>query len=369
VHVRAVRAAAVVAFLFFVRASAPEHATASTVRHMPLQESVVVDLRTFDMHGETGAASLHAFHIGQGFVVDPHLLSLTAKPHGAADATELAIDSTIGPPVSNPLPAFTPPPEPRMWELTMPVGFHGPPGPPGLYDVQLHAADGFAHTSDGTALPLGDWSNVPGSFRGVMWWPDETGGDSKVVELRRRFVGRDVYGYGGSAIRCGKYSRSVPATTAVRVRSVERDRGQIETLWTGSTVGWLNDAAPHFFAIEPIRIVVDQPSAEAPTLFGFPQGNPPGCWSMVLADWQVDLTLSAEPPPTVRPGNSLAPALKIGMSREEVRWQLGYPNEYGDKSALDREETWSYDNAPFNIFTVRFRDDRVVAFTTPRGLP
>jgi hypothetical protein len=179
-------------------------------------------------------------------------------------------------------------------------------------------------------------------------------------------VGKNVYGYGGVAIRCPNEVWYYSATTPLRVRSIDREHGQLVRLETGTTTHWGGDWAPHFSTLEPLRIVVEKPSARPWGWGGGGQSSSAEpCPTIILADWQVDVTLSLRSPPTMPNDPDKASAIYIGMSRDDVAWRRGYPNEFGDRATLEREETWTYSPDIKDQYTVTFRNNRVVSFTTP----
>jgi hypothetical protein len=127
----------------------------------------------------------------------------------------------------------------------MPVQFPRPSAP-GLYDVRLRAQPGFAVTDDGANLPFGDWSNrstLPWMVQ--MWWPDRNTDDAALREAQRRFRGRNIYGYGGTVLGCAHWFYAYKADTPIHVREV------------------LRDTAPHFFAFDPLRFLVDLPEVKS----------------------------------------------------------------------------------------------------------
>jgi hypothetical protein len=235
-----------------------------------------------------------------------------------------------------------------------------------MYDVQLHAAAGFGQTESGAPLV---WS-YPVSWPVHVWWPDESQGDPVLAELRRRLIGKNIYGYGGIVIDCDpRWFKTYGATAPIHVTDVQRDRGRLEQLWTGSTTHWGNEAAIHFFAQDPIRIITEIPPVPEIAQGGSNiEGAPARCPAIVLADWQVDATISTTAPPPLPNDPFSSHVISVGMSRKEVAWRLGYPNEFAGKSTMDREAVWQYKDSPLGWFHVTFRDDKVTSFTRP-GMP
>jgi hypothetical protein len=329
-----------------------------------IPQSVAMDLREHD-----GVLALHAFSFGAAYTIDQSKLSFTARPYDDAQAAQVPLDVTLGPPIYVPPVGAGSPHEQRLEEYAMTATFHGPPGPPGMYDVALHAAPGFAKTESGTDLPFGVWNRPKETWHVAMWWPDTRNGDSSLREAQRRFAGRDVYGYGGILIACPNWFDTYPADTPIRVREIVRDVGQIEALWTGSTVSGVDEMAPHFFAVEPLRLLVEKPSAEQLSSGGSSGQSVERCPALVRADWQLVVTISTIAPPRLAPLTGLYPQFRAGMTKDEVAWRFGYPRSFADLATIRSAATWNYDGSPFNTFSVTFRNNRVSSFTSAREMP
>ena len=89
------------------------------------------------------------------------------------------------------------------------------------------------------------------------------------------------------------------------------------------------------------------------------------CPAFELADWQIDTTLSLRPPPSgiATPQTPL----RIGMSRDDLVWARGYPNEVGTRAVLRAESIWHY-GAAMSQFTVTLVEGRIASFTTPSNM-
>jgi len=249
-----------------------------------------------DLREHDGVLALHAFSFGAAYTIDKSKLSFTARPYDDARAAEVPLDVTLGPPIYVPSAGAGTRHEQRLEEYAMTATFHTPPGPPGMYDVVLHAAPDFAKTESGTDLPFGDWSRPKETWHVAMWWPETRNGDSSLREEQRRFAGRDVYGYGGILIGCPNRFDTYPADTPIRVREIVRDVGQIEELRTGSTVSGGDDMAPPFFAVEPLRLLVEKPAAQPLSSGGSSGQSVEPCPALVSADWQLGVTISTIAP-------------------------------------------------------------------------
>jgi hypothetical protein len=323
-----------------------------------------------DLREHDGVLTLDAYSFGAAYTIDQSKLSFTARPYDDAQAAAVPLDVTLGPPIYVPPVGAGSSPEQRLEEYAMTARLHGPPGPPGMYDIVLHAAPDFAKTESGTDLPFGDSRRPKDTWHIAMWWPDTRNGDSSLREAQRRFSGRDVYGYGGILIGCPNWFDTYAADTPIRVREIVRDVAQIEELWAGSTVsGGDDDMAPHFFAVEPLRLLLEKPAAEPLSSGGASGQSVERCPALVRADWQLGVTISTIAPPRLAPLAGLYPQLRVGMTKDEVAWRFGYPRSFAELATIRSATTWNYDGSPFNTFSVTFRSDRVSSFTPAREMP
>ena len=324
---------------------------------------------TFDLRVRDGVPTLYAFSFGAPYTVDPSRIAFTATRRGDPAATAVPLALKLGAPTLVP-PVGVGNRSDKSQAYSMALDFPVPPGKPGMYDVVLHAKHGFAATNDGVELPFGDRSR-PGIQRWqiVAWWPDTRAGDSHLREAQRRFAGHDVYGYGGIVIGCPNAFETYAAATPVRVREVVRDRGQVEELWPGTTISGGDDMAPHFFAVEPLRLLVERPAAKALGIGGSSGSTVERCPAVVLADWQLGVTLSLSPPPLRMLSGAYPAPLRPGMTRDEVAWRNGYPRQFGGLDEVRRSDRWEYAGSPFNSFWIEFRDGRVSRFSPPVQQP
>ena len=127
----------------------------------------------------------------------------------------------------------------------------------------------------------------------------ETRGAAALARLRHTYLGHKVYAYGGPRSLFSGLDALYPASTALRVSAIERER---RSTWLGTgRYPYPYVLGLGFVAVDPVRIVFDRPnrrrlrrimpwSASKETV-------PRSC----LADWQVDITLSASPPPASTP--------------------------------------------------------------------
>ena len=200
----------------------------------------------------------------------------------------------------------------------------------------------------------------------TVWRAADAADDRGLSALRRELVGRDVYGYGGIAISCRPdWTKFYENTTPVRVVAIERERGRREWLGTGNAATAPYAYDPGFIAVDPISILVVTPSGVRYPATGQNTGvggSQKRCPAIELADWQVPVALSLHPPP--HPFALATTPLRAGMTRDDVVWKLGYPNEIGTRERLRREPVWEY-GAGKSRYEIRFRGDRVSSFTDP----
>ncbi len=356
-HLRRLAAPAVVAFAFSMMPVVRGSVVGATW-------SQSVDLNLGAMGGKL---SLSASSFGTPFSIDTSKLRFTARPYGKPNAQTEPLRVVFG------APQFVPPPRTMLLADRVEVGFTIPvrvfdaPKKAGVYGIQVTASDGFARTRNGVELPLADQGLSAPSPQTYMWWPDEAHGDRALTQLRHRLVGKRIYGYGGIATNCPpSWTHFYGPSTPLRVRSVERER-VFEWLGTGNLASAPLMDGLGFIAAGPLRIVVDEPPIQ-PSGMNYGVGGIPGpCPELTLADWQIDVVIDTRLPPGP-PQLQRAP-LRVGMSRSALIWSRGYPNELGDRAALRMQSIWPYGFTSVDAYTVAFRNNRVVSFTLPHGLP
>jgi hypothetical protein len=190
-----------------------------------------------------------------------------------------------------------------------------------------------------------------------MWWPDRNTDDAALREAQRRFRGRNIYGYGGTVLGCAHWFYAYKADTPIHVREV------------------LRDTAPHFFAFDPLRFLVDLPEVKSVGAGGSSSSSSESrrsqeaCPALMLADWQTDVTISRKAPPFLPRLTGPYPQFRIGMPRSEVAWRFGYPREYAGLATLQKARKWTYDGNPFNSFLVEFGDRGVSNFRRVAQMP
>jgi hypothetical protein len=318
-----------------------------------MHQSVMMDLRAGN-----GAAALYVATFGAHYRLDSSKLWFDARRHGVRGATRHRLAARFGTPQET-----SPGGNGSLQQDTVAIDFGAPPDGPGMYDLYLHTEPGYALTDAGDALPFGDWGRAPTEWHEYLWWPDTSGDDASLERARASYVGKDVYAYGGSEIGCPPQWVNLYEDwgTAIPVRSIERDTGDVAELWPGSILHGGNDMALHFFAVSPLRMMVGMPAAKAQGSGGTSTAAVGGCPSVVLADWQLDVTFDSSPPPSTvppYPGAKVTP----GMSRDEIAWMLGYPNEFGDRATLRAQSVWVYNPDPRDNMRLGFTNDTFTAF-------
>jgi hypothetical protein len=187
--------------------------------------------------------------------------------------------------------------------------------------------------------------------------------DANLLRAQQELVGHNVYAYGQLGLSCApRWTRVYGPRVPLHIVAIEREqRGA--TLGTGAQYG-LAAYGPSFDVARPLRIVFALPK-RPPTGTNFVVGGIPGpCPAIDLADFQVPLAFSLSPPPL----RALDGGLRVGMTRTDLIWHVGYPWELGDRKKLLGEDVWIYGFGPTR-YDVKFHRDRVVSLEGhPPGL-
>jgi hypothetical protein len=307
---------------------------------------------------QDGRPSLEVFSSPPGFVVDPHALRFTVRafrgfqPDPDAPAQPLRVET--GPAIAEPNAATRP-----AYTIALTVAV---PPRPGMYELSTDALPGFARTSSGEELSI---SRFPAAGIGaiVAWWPDERNGDLGLRDVRARFAHRTVHGFGGVTMACPDWATGAGPETGVDIGEVTRETGHAEILHPGSI--WGGDVGPRFIAFDPLALrVLDPPK---PPVLPSPLPAPQPCdVTLRYADpWHVDTSIATAALPRLPQARPFPAA---GMSRDEVVWLNGYPNEYGTASSLRAEDRWTYVAPTPFTWSVTFVHDRVVTVDPPGHL-
>lgn len=311
-----------------------------------------------DLRAGNGTAALYVATFGVHYRLDSSKLWFDARRYGVRGATRHRLAAHFGMPEET-----APGGNGSLQTDTVAVDFGAAPDGPGMYDLYLHEDPGYAVTDAGDALPFGDWGRAPTEWHEYVWWPDTSGDDASLERARASYAGKNVYAYGGSEIGCPPQWANVYSDwgIAIPVHSIVRDSGGIAELWTGAIIHQGNDMALHFFAVSPLRVIVGLPATKAQGSGGSSTAAIGACPSVVLADWQLDVTFGTSPPPAAvppYPGVRVSP----GMSRDEIAWMLGYPNEFGDRATLRAQSVWEYNDGPRDLQRLGFTNDTFTAF-------
>lgn len=111
-----------------------------------------------------------------------------------------------------------------------------------------------------------------------------------------------------------------------------------------------------------------------------PMAPSPECvaWYVIVADaWDMDRSYTRQPATQAHPewGPEILNAVmkgsvKVGMTREQVAWTIGYPGEYGPIEKFLTMTKWRYDDiSPFNYWVYFDRNGRVNKFGPDGELP
>jgi hypothetical protein len=241
--------------------------------------------------------------------------------------------------------------------------------PADLYAFSFDATDAI---HDSLGEPIATESR---SFTDNLYLPAAGNGDLET--MRKRFVGRDVFGIQGVTGTCpdGNTLKSFAATDALRVASVTRLAADTDPV-SGNYESNGEVVGRDFFRVEPLEVVLAtgkaRPTGSTPS--GSDDAPCPQIRFLVADSWELDRQVSLRPPvdPTwprvdldaIRNGKPI-----VGMTRAMVVAIWGYPSAYGTIDEIDRLNHWNYQQAgPFG-HSVDFRGGRVVSVRLPRDLP
>jgi hypothetical protein len=342
--IRGLRALACVALVLACAAQAPYP------RRTPPPQDVRIAFAT-----EDGKVVLRVFSSGP-LSLDLGALAFTVRPYAGDHVDRNAAPQPIHVALGE---AVALPGNGNLYYAYRVAAAIAPPARPGMYQLAAEPADGFARDAGGAVVHATRFPNAGIGAIGA-WWPDERADDAGLRDVRARFAGRVVHGYGGMTVTCGTVTQAIGPRDGVRVGDVTRALGTVEQLRTGPLTHWGGDDGFVFLAFDPLVL-----SAAAAQNVG---GRTVCLPRWRFADpWHVDVTLTtAEPPPLETAGDV---SVRAGMSRDEVVWRAGYPNQYGTVATFRSKNVWHYDApAPFR-WSVTFAHDRVVAVKPPGNLP
>ncbi|HEX3464463.1 MAG TPA: hypothetical protein VHS78_10490 [Candidatus Elarobacter sp.] len=290
------------------------------------------------------------------FTIDPAALHFSLRPYRnfAVDTATppIAAAATLGTPIPGGVP------QRPIYQITVSVA---PPAKPGMYELAADTDPAFARTVNGTSLPV---RRFPSAGIGAIaaWWPDERGGDPGLRAIQARFTGRVAHAYGGVVRTCDvpgeSWGTEYRAETPLRVEAVTREQGRVALLREGAGAG---DYGFRFIAFDPIAIRIANPHDTPPSYGACP-------FVVRYADpWHVETGLTVAVLPKFSATHGFP--VRRGMSRDEVVWRMGYPDQYGTVASFRALDRWTYvEPAPY-AWWVEFENDRVVAVQPPGNLP
>ena len=207
-----------------------------------------------------------------------------------------------------------------------------------------------------------------------------------VRQLRARYEGRSVWGYGG--IGATALMRTRQATAALGFERLKPARLlRIRRIWQPwvrlplGSAGYIGERNYTFYAHHPL-VVQLQPLGKAVSgagvggdaldqLMDAPQRHAIGFYALCADAWDFERAYSLQNPQTLakrwsaRERRALQTGeLAQGLSHEVVAWIWGWPSLYGTKQELTRRNEWVYEDVPFEA-TLTFRNGRLVKWHIP----
>lgn len=170
--------------------------------------------------------------------------------------------------------------------------------------------------------------------------------DPHLAGVRRAYVGRRVWAYGGFGLTCSPDPNNYVSSggtlrASLRVRRILRVARSMGLGLAGSSgLGGYNAASPGDMMTGTPLVVQYEPRAAPPRACPL--------LTQLLADsWQLPSLVSFTPPPELpRVRNSNY----VGLTRQEYAWLEGYPDAtFGSLSHLLKLRTWKYISIPFPI--------------------
>ena len=198
--------------------------------------------------------------------------------------------------------------------------------------------------------------------------------DSTVRVLRTKYVGRQVWGYGGMSL----IGRGWHAGTrgGLPIAAIYRAYGYAPTLDISASVSQDLLLPSSFVALNPLIV-----------RFGLPrQANALPVYSPLSHDvlgytirsdaWDFERSYSLVSMSQAHPDWSRTTIsevqqgkIAIGMTKDMIAWASGFPSVYGSIEQVQRLDTWQYTrSAPFSS-TVYFHHGVVFRYDPPRRLP
>jgi hypothetical protein len=184
--------------------------------------------------------------------------------------------------------------------------------------------------------------------------------DDTVRQLRTRYVGRYVWGYGGINALGG--GRAYGSRDALAISSIDRAYGYALTINVGTQAMRNVDLSADFVALDPLVVRF---RLHGTVLY----------W--VVADaWGFERSYSLVSMAQAHPEWGAATRAKIlnrvvelGMTKDMIAWMFGYPDAYGTIDQVRKLDTWSYDMPAPSAFAMHFRNGVLVKYDPPGQMP
>jgi len=199
--------------------------------------------------------------------------------------------------------------------------------------------------------------------------------DNTVLRLRRMYVGKRVWGYGGLNVYGG--GRMATTSEGLPISAIYRVYGYARTLNIGGPFEMNNLDLVGFVALDPLVIRFGGPAVSMMSpVMGTPIPRDTVAYSVVSGAWDFERLYSPMSMTAAHPSWSTAIVSKIqnqkvetGMTKDMIAWMFGYPSAFGTVEQVRKLDTWEYAQpAPFS-YTVHFRNGVVVKFDPPGNLP
>jgi len=235
---------------------------------------------------------------------------------------------------------------------------------------------GLVHIENGGPLPA-----LPGLCPLVE--------DAEVRSLRRRYEGKQVWGYGGIGGQCAlvdsRQSIEVGADNQAPCRLVHLVRicRTATQLSIGTKPGVVGGAAQSTFTTNYplIAILASVPDMHLSVLVGdgkpiYQQSKCRTLYAEFAGAWDFERTYSLVSPsqagrhwPCALRKAVLAGEMRVGMTPDMVAWTLGYPSAYGTAAQIKAQPLWEYDTLPPFHYSVTFDKGKVSSFGPDGELP
>lgn len=226
--------------------------------------------------------------------------------------------------------------------------------------------------------------------------------DAELRRLRRKYAGRQVWGYGGIGGQCVQADSGESSAVGLdkarpcRLVHLVRIRQTATQLSIGTRPGVLGGVAQSAFTMDYPLVAILTPPAHT-QVAGFslarvhgrrhvrerPDGEPifqmSQCHTLYnefAGAWDFERTYSLISPrqagrhwPRVLRKAVLSGEIRRGMTPEMVAWTMGYPSAYGTAAQIKVQSVWQYDTLPPFHYDVDFQNGKVSSFRPDGELP